>query len=150
MLAVPGSPLDPRARGCNDLIRQGAALCESAEDVLRAIETLPGFRAPPPDLFEHLDREDASDALRETVFGLLSPTPVAIDDTPESGAVVPPEFMRVQWIRLPSSLPTPQFVEQIKRLVSTPAKPNAMNRPAGAPTRTRRPRFNRSSRDSPV
>jgi DNA processing protein len=28
LLAVPVSPLDPRARGCNDLIRQGAAVCE--------------------------------------------------------------------------------------------------------------------------
>ena len=48
VLAVPGSPLDPRARGCNDLIRQGAAVCEGAEDVLRAIEPIRGFRAPPP------------------------------------------------------------------------------------------------------
>ena len=29
-MAVPGSPLDPRARGANDLIRQGATLVESA------------------------------------------------------------------------------------------------------------------------
>jgi TolB-like protein/cytochrome c-type biogenesis protein CcmH/NrfG len=47
--------------------------------------------------------------------------PVAIDDTREAGAVVPPEFMRVQWTRLPGALPTPQFVEQIKRLLASPA-----------------------------
>ncbi|MHB8529857.1 MAG: DNA-processing protein DprA, partial [Caulobacteraceae bacterium] len=35
VFAVPGSPLDPRARGSNDLIRQGATLVEGAEDVLR-------------------------------------------------------------------------------------------------------------------
>jgi predicted Rossmann fold nucleotide-binding protein DprA/Smf involved in DNA uptake len=46
VLAVPGSPLDPRAKGTNDLIRQGAALCEGAEDVLRALEGLRGFREP--------------------------------------------------------------------------------------------------------
>ncbi len=34
LFAVPGSPLDPRARGSNDLIRQGAHLTESASDVL--------------------------------------------------------------------------------------------------------------------
>ena len=34
VFAVPGSPLDPRCRGANDLIRQGAHLTESAEDVL--------------------------------------------------------------------------------------------------------------------
>ena len=44
--------------------------------------------------------------------------PVVIDDTRESAAVVPPEFMRVQWSRLPGALPTPQFVEQVKRLMS--------------------------------
>ncbi len=37
VMAVPGSPLDPRARGCNDLLRQGATLVESGEDVVRAI-----------------------------------------------------------------------------------------------------------------
>ena len=37
VFAVPGSPLDPRARGTNDLIRQGATLTEGAEDVLAAL-----------------------------------------------------------------------------------------------------------------
>ena len=34
LFAVPGSPLDPRSRGANDLIRQGAHLTETAQDVL--------------------------------------------------------------------------------------------------------------------
>jgi DNA processing protein len=80
VLAVPGSPLDPRARGCNDLIRQGAAVCEGAEDVLRAIESLRGFSARQPDLFEHAAEGAAGDALRESLFELLSPTPVSIDE----------------------------------------------------------------------
>ncbi|MFL6721446.1 MAG: DNA-processing protein DprA, partial [Sphingomonas sp.] len=37
VMAVPGSPLDPRAQGCNLLIREGATLIQSAEDVLEAI-----------------------------------------------------------------------------------------------------------------
>jgi hypothetical protein len=37
VFAVPGSPLDPRSKGTNDLIRQGAILCEGAEDVLRSL-----------------------------------------------------------------------------------------------------------------
>ena len=49
--------------------------------------------------------------------------PVVIDDTPESTAAVPAEFMRVQWTRLPGALPTPQFVEQVKRLLDAPSKP---------------------------
>lgn len=37
VLAVPGSPLDPRARGCNQLIREGAILIQSAADVLEML-----------------------------------------------------------------------------------------------------------------
>jgi DNA processing protein len=40
VFAVPGSPLDPRAKGTNDLLRQGATLCEGAEDVLRVLTTM--------------------------------------------------------------------------------------------------------------
>src|SRR4051794_13878272 len=51
LFAVPGSPLDPRARGSNDLIRQGAHLAETAEDVLlhlpEAPRPAPLFTAPP-------------------------------------------------------------------------------------------------------
>jgi len=43
--------------------------------------------------------------------------PVVIDDTPESAALVPDEFMRVQWTRLPKGVPTPQFVERVKKLL---------------------------------
>jgi hypothetical protein len=52
--------------------------------------------------------------------------PVVIDDTPDSGAAVPGEFLRVQWTRLPGALPTPQFVEQVKRLLAAPPKPLAV------------------------
>lgn len=54
VFAVPGSPLDPRAEGTNDLIRGGATLCSSAEHVLDALAPLlagegtgptPGFDA---------------------------------------------------------------------------------------------------------
>ena len=37
VFAVPGSPLDPRAEGTNDLIRDGATFCIAAEDVIRAL-----------------------------------------------------------------------------------------------------------------
>ena len=79
VLAVPGSPLDPRARGCNDLIRQGAAVCEGADDVLRAIDQIGGFRAPPPAAYDAGDGETLSELL-ERVFDLLSPTPAPIDE----------------------------------------------------------------------
>src|SRR5271166_1280383 len=38
VFAVPGSPLDPRAEGTNDLLKQGAMICTNVEDVLTALE----------------------------------------------------------------------------------------------------------------
>ncbi len=85
VFAVPGSPLDPRAKGTNDLIRQGAQLCEGAEDVIRALQNLPTIRERERDLFdppevdqETLDRE--ADRLRARLLALLSPTPVPHDE----------------------------------------------------------------------
>ncbi|MGH7046056.1 MAG: DNA-processing protein DprA [Stellaceae bacterium] len=47
VFAVPGSPLDPRCRGTNDLLRGGAVLTESCEDVLSQLEPLAQRGAPP-------------------------------------------------------------------------------------------------------
>ncbi|MDQ1153219.1 DNA-processing protein DprA [Brevundimonas sp. SORGH_AS_0993] len=79
VFAVPGSPLDPRARGPNELLRQGAILCEGIEDIERAFETLRTLRAPapPPLVFD----EDAADpAFLDRVAALLSPTPTPRDE----------------------------------------------------------------------
>lgn len=43
--------------------------------------------------------------------------PVVIDDTPQNEALVPEEFTRVQWTRLSKGVPTPQFVEQVKKML---------------------------------
>ncbi len=82
VMAVPGSPLDPRAGGCNLLIREGATLVRHAADVLEALSRLPDA----PHFLESdkgpwdapMTREDA--ALRDTVLGLLGPHPVDIDE----------------------------------------------------------------------
>ena len=49
--------------------------------------------------------------------------PVVIDQTSESGAAVPEEFIRYQWTRLADGAPTPEFVTQVKRLLDAPKKP---------------------------
>ena len=41
--------------------------------------------------------------------------------------VVPPEFLRVQWTRLPGALPTPEFVAQMKRLLNAPRIPTEVD-----------------------
>jgi DNA processing protein len=50
VFAVPGSPLDPRCRGANDLIRRGAVLTETADDVVAEIEAqlTPGLAGGSP------------------------------------------------------------------------------------------------------
>ena len=54
--------------------------------------------------------------------------PIVIDDTAESAATVPDEFMRVQWTRLAHGVPTPQFVEQVKRLLEGKVAPGSDRR----------------------
>ena len=80
VFAVPGSPLDPRAKGPNELLRQGAILCEGLEDIERAFHTLRTLREPPADPFD--DRIDAlpDPALLDRVADLLSPTPTPRDE----------------------------------------------------------------------
>ena len=80
VFAVPGSPLDPRAAGTNDLIKQGATLTTEASDVINAVE--PIMERPielrEPDK-EPIDSEpDASERAR--IVNLLGPTPLLLDD----------------------------------------------------------------------
>lgn len=90
VMAVPGSPLDPRAQGCNALIRDGAILIQSAADIREVIRPIDAravrsrdsaYRAPPA--------EDASDADRAALVGLLGPVPVAVDELIRQSAIVP-------------------------------------------------------------
>ena len=78
VFAVPGSPLDPRARGPNELLRQGAVLCEGIEDIERAFDGLRTLREPPsaPLRFD----DDLDDAFLDRVAALLSPTPAPRDE----------------------------------------------------------------------
>ena len=81
VFAVPGSPLDPRAKGPNDLIRQGAILCEGVEDVLRSLSGQAHLRERErPYAAEDEGADIDHDALREEVARLLSPTPVSRDE----------------------------------------------------------------------
>ncbi|KJV39569.1 DNA processing protein [Brevundimonas sp. UYEF29] len=78
VFAVPGSPLDPRARGPNELLRQGAILCEGIEDIDRAFNTLRILREPPADPMRF--DGDIDDAFLDRVATLLSPTPTPRDE----------------------------------------------------------------------
>jgi DNA processing protein len=80
VFAVPGSPLDPRAAGTNDLIKQGATLTTEASDVISAVEPIMGrplaLREPEDDPLA--TEPDAGD--RASIVNLLGPTPILLDD----------------------------------------------------------------------
>jgi DNA processing protein len=81
VFAVPGSPLDPRAKGTNRLIRDGAVLTETADDVIAVLNAQrTGFRDPggTPSGAHFNDRE--VDAIRTQLEELLGPAPVEIDE----------------------------------------------------------------------
>ena len=81
VMAVPGSPLDPRAQGCNQLIRDGATLIQNAADVIEAIRPFASQVRSPPAAFEPAVEEMNGDADVFAVIGeLLGPSPVEVDE----------------------------------------------------------------------
>jgi DNA processing protein len=87
VFAVPGSPLDPRARGANRLIRDGATLTESAQDVIAALAPILGhaFQEPSPKSPDALPAdatalEADADRVRALVEERLGPAPVDVDE----------------------------------------------------------------------
>lgn len=82
VMAVPGSPIDPRAQGCNDLIRQGATLVQNAADIMEAIGGFDGAavrQGVSPFASEPVS-SDVADGDRTQILTLLSAAPVAIDE----------------------------------------------------------------------
>jgi DNA processing protein len=80
VFAVPGSPLDPRAAGTNDLIKQGATLTTEASDVVNAVEPIMGrpIELHEPDDEPLAPEPDASERAR--IVSLLGPVPILLDD----------------------------------------------------------------------
>lgn len=85
VFAIPGSPLDPRAKGANSLIKQGATLVESAEDILDHVASLINRPMAEPDLplFDAAgmaaDMDTTAD-MQETLLHALSHVPVPFDE----------------------------------------------------------------------
>jgi DNA processing protein len=82
VMAVPGSPLDPRAQGCNLLIREGATLVQNADDVLEAVGPIDArmVREPARPFTPAAAQDVTGDDDRRVVSDLLGPTPVAVDE----------------------------------------------------------------------
>ncbi|MEO3470905.1 DNA-processing protein DprA [Roseomonas sp. CAU 1739] len=102
VFAVPGSPLDPRCRGSNDLIRQGAHLVETAEDVLDHLPDVPraGPLFDPARMARTLPDSDetASDGLgpppegSAEIIELIGMSPVSVDEVLRRCHLTPPEL----------------------------------------------------------
>jgi DNA processing protein len=81
VMAVPGSPLDPRAQGCNQLIRDGATLIQTVDDVMEAIGPIDRRMVREPvRAFVATPAADPDDGERWALVDLLGPTPVAVDE----------------------------------------------------------------------
>lgn len=83
LMAIPGSPLDARSQGCNHLIREGAVLVQSVEDI---VELLTGFDGTPRSTFREPAHsnydfgEELADAEPADIASLLTTAPVAVDE----------------------------------------------------------------------
>jgi DNA processing protein len=94
VMAIPGSPLDSRSLGCNQLIREGAVLVQSPGEVIELLESFTGaprsrFRvAEDAHAFDYAELADADpDEGAAAIAGLLSRAPVSIDELiQQSGA----------------------------------------------------------------
>jgi DNA processing protein len=83
VFAVPGSPLDPRTEGSNDLLKQGATMVTQADDMITVLRPILGYPTalpatePEPPCAPH---PQPGLGERSRIVGLLGPTPVPIDD----------------------------------------------------------------------
>jgi DNA processing protein len=87
VFAVPGSPLDPRCQGTNNLLKQGASVATEADDILSALAPLTRmdlFSTPvaeePPGSDDGSMEPPPSDDDRARIIEALGPTPVEVDD----------------------------------------------------------------------
>ena len=81
VMAVPGHPSDPRAQGCNGLIREGAILIQSAADVLEQIRPIDArvVRSPASD-YAGPPAADPDDAARAAITALIGHAAVPVDE----------------------------------------------------------------------
>jgi DNA processing protein len=86
VFAVPGSPLDPRAHGPNGLIRDGAVLVQSADDILSNLPSIranhANFSAPRTAARQPAENieENNDPSLRQRIEAALGPAPAPVDE----------------------------------------------------------------------
>ncbi|MEM9329697.1 MAG: DNA-processing protein DprA [Pseudomonadota bacterium] len=101
VMAVPGSPLDPRCEGTNSLIREGATLVTNIDEILETLNPIDDeadalnsdISEKERDLFEHetTEKADLGIAVRDRIIGALGPSPVSVDDIIQFAQATPGE-----------------------------------------------------------
>jgi DNA processing protein len=119
VFAVPGSPLDPRAEGTNDLLRDGATLCARPEDVLSVLEPLRA-RAPfallregPRDIAGALSGEQALFAFDQDRSSEARLSEGCGAESPDLAATEPPRELRARVVDLLG--PSPISIDELAR-----------------------------------
>jgi len=101
VMAVPGSPLDPRCRGANRLIREGAALIEDADQILEILTGLGHQSAEVAQPLSEIDQpidiavEKDVDKTRRDILSRLGPSPIAVDELLRQCQCSPPVIGQV-------------------------------------------------------
>ena len=102
VFAVPGSPLDPRHRGTNRLIRDGAALTEGVDDVIEVLSALRRDQLDEPrralgggEISSISATDQVSETARQCVLDALGPTPVGVDELVRQCHLTPADVMVV-------------------------------------------------------
>jgi DNA processing protein len=101
VFAVPGSPLDPRCHGTNNLIKEGAILTQSAKDIIRGLPQLreehlfekqeSAFIAPA----KTLPSDEELDRIRPEIIARLSPSPVGVDELMAQTGFTPNQVLTI-------------------------------------------------------
>jgi DNA processing protein len=124
VLAVPGSPLDPRAEGTNDLLREGATICASVADALGALDPMRALERP---TFQLREPPEAGDG---ALWSELDLPGVAVE-APSRAAAIPDEPDAVEQVegqgdvraRIMTLLgPSPAPVDEIARAAGAPIR----------------------------
>ena len=89
VMAIPGSPLDPRSHGCNQLIREGATLVQNAAEIAELLRPMDErvIRRNAPKQVSQPKIEEGGEADRRSVIDLMGMTYVSVDElVRQSGA----------------------------------------------------------------
>jgi DNA processing protein len=115
VFAVPGRIDSPRSKGCHDLIKKGAKLCEGAEDILSEFEYLfPASNKPPSPAETGVLPALELSANEQKVYGLLSNEEVGVDDIIRHSGLPPSAvsvaLLSLEMKRLVRQLPGKMFL----------------------------------------